>query len=226
MELEVLDSIPVELDFLEVMKGLRQRKAMEACVRELLDIVRPVVNPKAVYKVAYIDSRDGDSVCIDGVTFASHVLKVNLDKVERVFPYVATCGREVDEIAVPPDDIMKSYCLEMIKRRVVGTARSYLEDYLRRTYALGQMSRMSPGSLADWPITQQKELFSILGDVEALIGVRLTESFLMVPTKSVSGIFFPTEVKFESCQLCPRAVCEARRAPYDPQLAKKYRETA
>jgi hypothetical protein len=85
---------------------------------------------------------------------------------------------------------------------------------------------MSPGSLADWPITQQEELFSIFGNVEDLIGVKLTESFLMVPLKSVSGIYFPTEIEFVSCQLCPREVCSGRRAPYDPDLAKKYREKA
>ena len=51
----------------------------------------------------------------------------------------------------------------------------------------------------------------------------LTDTFLMVPIKSVSGIFFPTEVSFESCQLCPRENCIGRRAPYDPALVKKYR---
>jgi hypothetical protein len=48
--------------------------------------------------------------------------------------------------------------------------------------------------------------------------VTLTDSFLMVPTKSVSGIVFPTEVSFESCRLCPRSDCPGRRAKYDPNL--------
>ncbi len=87
------------------------------------------------------------------------------------------------------------------------------------------MSRMAPGSgAADvWPITQQKELFSIFGNVEDLIGVKLTDKYLMIPIKSVSGIFFPTKCKFESCQLCPRERCVGRKAPYDPDLVKKYR---
>ena len=61
-------------------------------------------------------------------------------------------------------------------------------------------------------------------DVEKLIGVRLTDSFLMVPMKSISGILFPTEVRFESCQLCPRKDCPGRRAPYDQALWSKYAE--
>ena len=56
------------------------------------------------------------------------------------------------------------------------------------------------------------------------MGVRLTDSFLMVPNKSVSGIFFPAEVTFTSCQLCQRGVCPGRRAPFDPKLHASYHE--
>jgi predicted transcriptional regulator len=52
--------------------------------------------------------------------------------------------------------------------------------------------------------------------------VRLTESFLMLPTKTVSGIFFPTEATFESCQLCPREECPNRRAPYEQALYESH----
>ena len=202
----------------------RGGKYIEKSVQELIEIVRPVAKPKAIYEVSYVDNKNGDSLYIDGVKFTSSVLRVNLDKVERVFPYVATCGRELDEIAVPSDDFMKCYYLDTIKGMVLGLAVSYLKDYLTRNYALGQISKMNPGSLEAWPITQQKELFSIFGNVEDLIGVKLTGSFLMLPVKSVSGIYFPTQINFENCQLCPRKVCSGRRAPYDPDLVKKYRE--
>jgi hypothetical protein len=85
---------------------------------------------------------------------------------------------------------------------------------------------MAPGSgSADiWPITQQKELFSIFGDVESLIGVRLTDTYLMLPIKSVSGVIFQTETTFETCQLCPREACIGRRVEYKPDLVRKYKE--
>jgi predicted transcriptional regulator len=83
---------------------------------------------------------------------------------------------------------------------------------------------MSPGSLADWPIQAQRPLFALFDGAEARIEVRLKDSLLMVPSKSVSGIRFPTEQTFASCQLCPRADCPSRQAPYDPELyEKKYR---
>jgi len=81
---------------------------------------------------------------------------------------------------------------------------------------------MAPGSLVDWPIEEQAPLFKLLGDVENSIGVKLTDSLLMLPAKSISGIYFPTEVSFFSCQLCPRQRCESRKAKYDPGLAEQY----
>jgi hypothetical protein len=76
--------------------------------------------------------------------------------------------------------------------------------------------------LEDWPIEEQRPLFSILGDVEGSIGVRLNQSLLMIPGKSLSGIYFPTEIPFYSCQLCPRKSCPSRKASYDERLAREY----
>ena len=103
-------------------------------------------------------------------------------------------------------------------------AKGALRPHHGRKYALGRTSTMSPGSLPDWPIQAQRPLFALLGRAEELLGVRLTDGLLMVPSKSVSGIRFPTEQTFASCQLCPRAGCPSRQAPYDAGLYdEKYR---
>ena len=88
-----------------------------------------------------------------------------------------------------------------------------------RRYALGKTVTMRPGSgdVTTWPIEQQRDLFSLLGDVETLIGVQLSDSFLMVPNKTVSGIRFSTEIDFETCQVCHRADCPGRRAPFNQE---------
>ena len=225
--MEIFNNIPVSLEPERVLKFMRVRKRnkhIEDMVQELVEVVRPIARPRAVYKVSYIDDKDGDSVSIDGVKFTSRVLRKNLDKVGRVFPYIATCGTELEEIAVPSDDLMKSFCLDAIKTTVLGMAVTYLRDYLTKYYALGNVSHMNPGSLESWPVSQQKELFSLFGNAEEPVGVKLTESCVMFPLKSVSGIYFPTETRFESCQLCLREKCIGRRTPYDPEVARKYRE--
>lgn len=226
--MKILDRVPVTLkveDILKKLHPLKEKRNLPKArknIKELLEFVISKAKPKAVYEVSYVDNKNGDSLYINGIKFTSRVLRINLDKVERVFPYIVTCGKEIDEINIPSNDFMQSFLLDIIKNMVLYSTRNYLENHLRQSHALGEISRMSPGSLEDWPITQQRELFSIFGDVERLIGVKLTKDFLMIPIKSVSGIFFPTKIRFESCQLCPRERCIGRRAPYNPLLEEKY----
>ena len=170
----------------------------------------------------YIDARTEDSVTIAGHVFASRVLSRNLDGIGRVFPFVATCGTELEGLPGDKADIMASYCMDTVMMLAVQAARRHLEAFLKQTYGLGQLSRMAPGSLDDWPLEQQGPLFSLLGDVRQQTGVRLSDRFLMTPIKSVSGIYFPTEVRFESCQLCTRPNCPGRRTPYSPDISAKY----
>jgi len=222
--MEILDNIPFELDFDRLLSKLHLEKKSKYTqkLQHLAETVEPIISPKAIYKISYIQDKGADTITIEGVTFTSRVLRVNLDEVERVFPYVATCGKEVDEIKFSSDDFLRRFFLDTIKEMALGASVGYLHNYLKTKYALGKVSGMSPGASAAevWPIEQQKELFSIFDNTEDLIGVKLTDSSLMIPTKSVSGILFPTEIPFESCQLCPRERCPSRRAPYDENLLK------
>lgn len=205
---------PALQDELRIKDGTSAAGSFERLVAEALEVARP----KAMYGLAFIEARTGDQVIIDGVTFKSRVLSVNLEDVHRVFPFVVTCGAEVHDWANAIDDILQRFWADRIMDAALNIARQVLEDHLQERFGLGGMSRMNPGSLADWPLQEQRPLFALLGDPEAAIGVRLTESLLMVPVKSVSGICFPTETSFASCQLCPRPECPSRRASYDKTL--------
>ena len=83
---------------------------------------------------------------------------------------------------------------------------------------------MAPGGRGQdlRPIEQQKQLFSLFGNVEDLMRVKLIDSFLVIPNKSVSGLCLSTEIRFESCQLCARRICTERRTPYDKNLLESY----
>ena len=67
-------------------------------------------------------------------------------------------------------------------------------------------------------IEQQKELFAFFGDVQQLVGVTLSKSCVMIPSKSVSGIFYSSEHDFQTCQLCRRENCSHRSGPFDPHM--------
>ncbi|MBM4325017.1 MAG: vitamin B12 dependent methionine synthase, partial [Deltaproteobacteria bacterium] len=120
-------------------------------------------------------------------------------------------------------DLLEQYYIDIIGNLALINARNHLEEYLRSSSDIACLSYMSPGSLPDWPIEEQKPLFSLFKGAENSIGVRLTENMLMIPRKTVSGIFFPSEVTFYSCQLCQREKCDGRKAKYSEDLARQYK---
>ena len=227
MESTILEALPFKVDLEQLKKTLRVKEGTEMVgnIEGMVRDAQKIARPKACYRVAYIESKGDDHLMIKGIQFTSRILRVNLDKAFRIFPYVATCGLELEAWSKSVDGILEQFWAEEIKMVAVREILRYLHEYLTDRYKPGQMSRMNPGSLPDWPLSEQKPLFTLLGSAPATIGVQLKESFLMVPVKSVSGIWFPTEEKFESCQLCQREKCPGRRTPYAPELMeRKYRQ--
>ena len=224
----LLDKIAFRIDRDQLLKQLYVApgtKDAEQATR-LAEAAEAVARPKAICGVAFIDSKTEEAVTIEGITFTSRVLRVNLEQAHRVFPYVATCGLELDEWSESVADPFERYWADAIKEMALGVASAAVGEHLVERFQPGRTAVMAPGSLEDWPIQEQRQLFDLFGSPEDLIGVRLTEDFLMVPIKSISGMQFPTETGFQSCQLCPREKCPGRRAPYDPKLYdRRYRRT-
>jgi hypothetical protein len=219
--MNVLDDIPFRLDEAAFLRLTCLSSLSE--VRGLLDRAVPAARPKAVYKVCAVGKRGPDTVELEGRELRSEVLARNLEGAEQVFPYVATCGSELDQVeegAQPCSDLFARYCLDVLKELALAAARDHLLEHLCAAHGATGLSSMNPGSgdARLWPLTQQRPLFALLGEVEQAIGVRLTPSLLMQPNKSVSGILFPSAEHFESCQLCTRQDCPRRRAPYRGQV--------
>jgi hypothetical protein len=221
--MEILDNINVNLSLDEIRRRLHMKRDSDfSPVKDLIDIAQELIQPKALYNICYIEEKLEDAILVDGLRLKSQVLRKNLDQVERIFPFVITLGNELGEKQNACADLLENYYLDTIGNIALKAVRNHLNQHLQAKFALEKLSFMAPGSLSDWPIEEQTPLFKLLGDVEAQIGVKLTPSLLMLPAKSVSGVFFPTETSFQSCQLCPRKRCESRKARYDLKLAKEY----
>ena len=217
-----LTDIPFTLDTKQLLKYLKidthpdRAEAFEDIVNKVLNIGRP----KALYKVSYIDEKGNNTVTLDGITFKSLVLRKNLDSIERVFPYVATCGTEIDDIEIEEGDYEKKFWISVLKGNLLEASMHFLREHLVKRYRLSNISSMNPrsGDASVWPLEQQRDLFSICGDVEGLIGVKLTKTTMLAPEMSLAGLFFPSEVDFQSCQLCHRESCRSRRAAFNKEL--------
>ena len=226
--MKILTDIPIKLDLEKLLIQLHLSPASDEAAEfsELLEKAISVAQPKAVYEECYIEQKGNKTIVIKGQTLTSMVLRENIADAQRVFPYVVTCGTELDKIKIASDDLLQQFWLDAIKARVLDIGRNYLKEYIHSQYPHLKTTSMSPGSgdVQVWPIEEQKPLFAILGDVENAIGVTLTESLLMQPNKSLSGIRYPSEIDFRTCQLCHKENCPTRQLPLDEELIRKYKD--
>lgn len=217
--MEILGPIRVALDVDTVQKKLHAPKRTD--IEDMVAQALSLAEPRAAFAAAYVDEKGDNEVVIAGNRFRSRVLRKNLDDVGRVFPVVLTVGPRL-EAAADSADMLARYYLDMIANLILAEARHHLIRHLCKRFGVEKLSWMSPGSLQEWPLEQQRPLFALLPGVEDQLGVRLTDSCLMLPRKSVSGIYFPSESSFFSCRLCPRERCESRKARYDEALVREY----
>lgn len=226
MESVILSPLEYQIDRPSLLAGLhlKEGSGTAAMVEGLIQEAKAIAHPRAIYRMAFIESRGDRHVVAEGLRFESRVLTVNLDKLHRFFAFVVTSGGELDAWANAQTDLLKRFFADAINQAVLVSARPFLDRHLQECYGIEKLARMSPGSLSDWPLEEQRVLFHLLGDARKAIGVELTASLLMVPIKSVSGIAFETEEGFSNCRLCPRKGCPGRAVSYDPeQYDRKYR---
>ena len=221
--MEIIDPLPVDLDAAEIAARLRLDPARAGLDGPggLAATARRLLEPRAIFEAACVGAKGPGTVEVAGVAFASRVLRRNLERTHNVFPYIVTVGPGLEREAGAQSDLLRQYVLEETANLALEKAVSWLAVRLAERHGLGPLSNLSPGSLEDWPITEQPKLFSIFGDAERAIGVRLTESLLMFPRKSVSGILFPSEEGFVACQLCDRPRCPGRKAGSDHRNSNK-----
>lgn len=132
---------------------------------------------------------------------------------ERAAWFVCTAGEEISRYTrqlMDEGDLMKGYVVDVLANVVVEAAmdriQSGLENEMKQV-GLKITNRYSPG-YCDWDITEQKKLFSVFPD--NYLDIALSESCLMIPVKSVSGIIgIGKEVKFNkyTCHLCSDTAC-------------------
>lgn len=220
MDTTIIENIAFDIEakqlypILKIKSDSKYAQRLDILLTSAIDIARP----KVTYKLAAVERSVDDSVIVDGVRLRSRVMQVNLQDCRRAFPFVATCGMELEKWSRTLTDTLEIFWADTINLMALGTALEAFKRHMAATFETGMTSTMNPGSLEDWPLSEQHKIFSILGKASGTIGVQLNENSMMVPLKSVSGIEFESGEKFHSCQLCPRDKCPSRRAPYDEHL--------
>lgn len=180
--------------------------------------------PKALVVEAAVEEVDERTVRVGGVEIASALVREKLLQAPVAYAYLLTCGQEVDEWSKTLTDIVDVFYVDELKKLWLGCAEKTVQaEVLKRLAPDAKLSSLNPGSLPHWPIEGQRELFRILGDTEGTVGVRLSGSCLMLPSKSVSGILFQDHTGHVNCALCPRANCPNRRVPFRTDMKQTER---
>lgn len=218
-ELIVIDKIPFQLDRDHLLKVLRiadKDRLSNQCI-ELMEEAEEIGNPKALFRVISIQNKGDDWVELGEERLTSRILRVNLDQHDVAFPALATAGQELENWSSTKKDILLNFWAQTIMESILGIASATMIHKIEELYNKS-VSLMTPGSLNDWPISEQTRLFNLFENANREIGVKLTDSFLMIPLKSISCLVFQSENGFVSCQLCSKENCPNRRAPFEHGL--------
>ena len=211
MSERIVLNFPVNFTAEEFAKYCRidpESSAFEA-VEEAIPLINQYAQPKAILVWANVDSIEGDSTTIDGVTFESKIVAEKLKNLHRVFLSVVTAGNGLEQCEDLADDVF----LDIYNGALLMYASYKAIEYMKEKFEYDGSSTLNPGSLPDWPISNNFALFDIIGNVGE-IGVSLNEEGYIKPWNSGSHIHF-SDNGFMSCSLCKKYDCIGRHAKFN-----------
>lgn len=184
-----LDDIDININEVLRYMGCARDIADESVInlaKKSINEVKPKLKLNACYEKFEISS-DGDALDLGFTVVNSKDLKKNLSDVKEIFVFVATIGIELDRLMWKYSLTSPAYAtaIQAVGATAIESWCDILCEHLSKT--AGKLCpRFSPG-YGDLPLDIQKDILNAL-DCARKIGVSLTDSMLMLPTKSVSAI--------------------------------------
>ncbi len=191
---------------------------MVSLVDEYIENVHQFIAPSFSYVVRDIELAQGTSVLLeDGVIFESGVIAQLLEKANKVAVFMLTIGKYIEDTVAQLARgglVLQAAVLDAIGSDAVERLADSVESQISEVahnQGLTISRRFSPG-YCDWDVSQQKIVFRAMkGDYA---GIHLTESCLMIPRKSISGIIAigtDSVENYNPCKTCDKHDCVGRR---------------
>lgn len=177
---------------------------MDECEKEILKKVNP--------KFLYIEKE----LPCEGILHGNDI-KSHLDGCEKAVMMCATLGADIDKLIRISQitDMAKAVVLDSFASVAIEQVCQKVDELIAEKYPDYYLTfRFSPG-YGDYPIELQKDFLRIL-DAPRKIGLAVNDSFMLVPTKSVTAVLGlsknPIEQKKRGCAVCNmRDKCKYRR---------------
>jgi len=185
-------------------------------INEITEELLPLGGIKAEYRIFNeISLHQAEKLLqVEGVTFnIKPIIYRQIRQAEAVVLFICTAGPVIGELShasMKGGDLLKGYVYDVIGSEVVEAAADRMQEELRGSMAArgnGITNRFSPG-YCGWDVAEQHKLFGFFKD--NFCGITLTESALMNPVKSVSGIIgIGRNVRFTpyQCNICQDKNC-------------------
>ncbi|MGM0366274.1 MAG: vitamin B12 dependent-methionine synthase activation domain-containing protein [Actinomycetota bacterium] len=208
-------------DFLTRLMGGRLNPQLEGILDTKRKQCISQIEPKAVYDVFKIEKAEGEKVYFaSGNVFKGPNISKILKGSETALVFIFTLGNKIDKLIKETSksgDTLATIVMDSITTSLLTLLGERFSE-IAKSEGIQQEGwqatcTYSPGQYK-WTIEEQKEIFKMLDG--SPIGVSLNPSFLMVPFKSVSGVYgFGPADRIDktkvACELCPRENCIGRR---------------
>lgn len=187
-------------------------------VAEMVETIGKICKPSYCYIIKETIAIERVGIKVDDTHFTiGKIIASALRKSESMAFFVATAGREFEawqKVLHEEGDIWNVFLADAIGSEIAEATVRAVSDELEKQAAQQGMNisnSYSPG-YCGWTVKEQQKLFSLFPP--APCGVTLTDSSLMMPIKSVSGVIgLGTEIKKEaySCDICTMKTCYKKR---------------
>lgn len=190
---------------------------------EMKSAVRDVLRPRFAFVVEESGKVDTElkTLVTGGELFnVGRIITSQIKNAEAFALFVATAGVEFERLQRSLEsegDMVKVFVADamgsVIAEKTADVMERWLQVYIN-SRGWRHTNRFSPG-YCGWHVSEQQKLFGLL-PAEEPCGIRLTDSSLMIPIKSVSGVIGlgANVKKLEyTCGLCDYAKCYKRRKP-------------
>ncbi len=178
------------MDRAEILRYLRTSskvddKRLISLINECCNEVNACVSPKTLHRIFDCVVTDNELI-IGDVIFKSKRLAENLRGCGRVCVFGATLGTECDRLlrTYSSNDVARLVVLQACLASKIEEVCDELENKIRAD-GLILRQRYSPGYY-DLDIKENKKVFELL-ELTKRIGLTLTDTYQMLPTKSVTA---------------------------------------
>ena len=180
--------------------------------------LRTLSSRKSVYRIFDLEQEDGETVWFGSLTVKSKSLGKNLRGCDKIVLFGATLGIGVDQLLsrTSKTDMAKTVVLQACAAALLEEYCDECQERIRQEMeSEGRYlrPRFSPG-YGDFPLECQRGIAAAL-ELNKRIGMTLTDSLLMAPSKSVTAVMGLSRksriCSIQGCEACDKTDCSYRR---------------